>query len=452
MIIFAWFHRGNFQIYLAFSLLAFGSLAIVPASMLGGTTILASSMAFLLLSMKSVLVPGGIYQVYIASRDLRGMGFLVVYTVLAVTGAFVLPRAFAGQISAYPAAGFVQPIPIYPSGSNFNQSINLIISCGVAVTFFVLARAENFAYRFAAALIWAGGAVIITGVADMVSPFTGLGGVLEQFRTASYIFMTDNVVLGARRIIGLMPEASSYGTLAAAIGGALLFCRNAFPDRDKWRVAIPIGALCLVLSALSTSSSAYGALAVTGALLVADGFFRLVNGSPKQKAAALRELWFAFCVGMIFICVIVANEGFREFAVRMVETTVLKKSQSTSFAERSAWTFYGMVAFKESMGLGVGIGSVRTSNFFVNVLASTGVVGAVLFGIYVFQVFLAKVWSNNPVDFELTHGLKLSILVAFVGMYLAGTSPDFGVFLGAAFGAIMGISYFSTKHAAKDSV
>lgn len=437
----------GFLLNFAYVLLAFGAMAIVPAKFLGGITILASAIGFLMLSIKVALTPDGMNQMVMACLNSRKLAVLFLFTVIAVAGGFILPRVFAGMAQVFPMNGNGFLTDVGPSGSNFNQSVDVTISFLVACAFFVMAQSPSFEKQYGVALLWGAGSVIVTGAADMVSPMLHLGPIMDSFRTASYVFMLDNVVLDARRIIGLMPEASSYGTLAAALGGIIVFCRNAYSPKIKAYVALPMGLCCLVLAALSTSSSAYGALAVILTLIVADQFYRLVIGNNAQKVVVTRELWIGFCVLLLVVCFIAINDNFRNMASRMLDSIVFKKSQTDSYMERTSWTRAAMGSFYQTFGMGVGIGTARTSNFFVNIISSTGVIGTAIFCFFLLQFYFARLKPRDYVVFELAHGLKLGSMGILAGLYLCGTVPDYGPLLASIFGTAVGLSYRARKNA-----
>ncbi len=442
LLVAAFFSRGTWLINVAFVLVAFGAMAIIPAKLLGGLTILASAVAFLLVFVKAFLQPGGAKAVVKAIADFRGMAMLAAFTALSVAGAFILPKIFVGNILVFPMAGSMTAMPLQPSGSNINQAADLVISFCVALAFFVMSKTEGFEQRMASAFLWLGGAVVATGLADFISPFTGLSGVLAEFRTASYMFLTDNVVLNVRRIIGLMTEASSYGTLAAFAGWLLLLTRGTYPLRDRLSKAIPIGVGCLILSVMSTSSSAYLALAVGAVVFLADNLYRLFTGTRPQKIEAIK-IFIAFAViGLIAACVLAANENMRDGIYRMIDATIFKKKESSSYIERTSWNTAALEAFMATGGVGIGVGSVRTSNFFINILASDGVAGTLLLGLFILQVYTAKMRRSAGPVYELVHGAKLAMIISFTGLYLSGTTPDYGVFLGSIFGTIVGLSRF----------
>src|SRR3546814_14550584 len=67
---------------------------------------------------------------------------------------------------------------------------------------------------------------VLTGVRDIATQGTQI---LAPFRTASYAILSDQEILGSLRIVGLMPEASAYGTICVFFGAALYFLRRAVP-------------------------------------------------------------------------------------------------------------------------------------------------------------------------------------------------------------------------------
>ncbi len=428
--------RDNALLNLAFVLLAFGSFSVVP----GGTTVLASSVAFLLLMVKVFLRPGAGHD---AARAMRfsAMGLLVVFMVLAVVWAMIVPRVSGSNIFVYPMAVGVTSFParLQPTSANLNQSVYQIISCAVALGFYVMARGARFSETFLRGGLWAAGAVIVTGLADMIGPHIGLTKVLDLFRTASYTFLNGVEVMGVTRVVGLMPEASTFGALSVSIGALLLFCREAYsPGLKPW--ALGLGIACLAFAALSTSSAAMICLAVTFAVLCADLGSRLVLERFADKRAALNAILVLAGLVLVLVLYLAVFQTQRDFIVRIVDSAVFKKTESSSYIERSAWSHQAWQAFLASGGIGVGVGSVRTSNFFVNIIASTGVFGASLFALFLLRVAAARVSAAQPQPSELVRGAKQALIIIFTGLFFVGTVPDYGLLVAALFGAIIGVS------------
>ena len=433
---FCFWRRDNALLFLAFVLLSFGSFSVVP----GGTTVLAASLAFLMLAGKVFVRPGAFDEIVRAAR-LRDMGLLVAFMILAVVWALIVPRVSGHDIFVYPmAVGDTSfPVRLQPTSANINQSVYQVISCGVALAFYLLARRPNFTETFLRALLWGAGAVIVTGLADMFGPHIGLTKVLALFRTASYTFLNGVEVLGVTRVVGLMPEASAYGALCVSFGALLLFCRHAYQGRPK-RWAIGLGVGCLAFGALSTSSAAMVSLAVAIAVLCADLGSRLILERGADKRATMNEILVLLSLAFLIVLFFAVFDKPREFVWRIVDSAVFKKGESSSYIERSAWSHQAWKAFLTSGGIGVGVGSVRTSNFFVNIIASTGVFGTVLFGLFLLRVAFARIFAPQSDMVELVRGAKLALVVIFTGLFFVGTVPDYGLLVAALFGAIVGLS------------
>ena len=436
LIAFCFLRRDNALLYLAFALLAFGSFSVVP----GGTTVLAASLAFLLLAGKVFMRPGAVQDVMRAMR-LRDMGLLVAFMVLAVVWAMVVPRVSGGDIFVYPMAVGVTSFParLQPTSANLNQSVYQVISCAVALGFYLLARRPRFADTFLKALLWGSGAVIVTGLADMIGPHIGLTKVLALFRTASYTFLNGVEVMGVTRVVGLMPEASAYGALCVSFGALLLFCRHAY-DRSLKPWALGLGVGCLAFGALSTSSAAIVSLAVAVCVFGADLGSRLVLERKADKRTAFNEILIVAGLAFLAVLCLAVFDKQRNFMISIVDSAVFKKSESSSYIERSAWSHQAMKAFLASGGVGVGVGSVRTSNFFVNIIASTGIFGSILFALFLLRVAFAHVSTVQAQSAELVRGAKLALVVIFTGLFFVGTVPDYGLLVASLFGAIVGVS------------
>ncbi len=443
LIAFCFLRRDNALLYLAFAFLAFGSFSVVP----GGTTVLAAAVAFLLLTVKVFTRRGATHELAGAVR-LGAMGLLVAFMLVGVIWAMVVPRVSGGNIFVYPMSVGITSFParLQPTSANINQSAYQIISCATALGFYVMARSARFSEVFLRALLWGAAATIITGLADMIGPHVGLSKVLELFRTANYSYLNGVEVLGVTRVVGLMPEASTYGALAVSFGGLLLFCRNAYEGRLK-RWALILGIACLGFAALSTSSAAMLSLAVAFAILCADLASRLIVERAADKRRALNEILFVAAVVFLMALSLAIFSGPRELIWRLVDSAVFKKSLSSSYIERSAWTHQAWEAFLASGGIGVGVGSVRTSNFFINILASTGVIGTGLFALFLARVAIAQVPAPQSQPAELVRGAKLGLIVLFTGMYFVGTTPDYGLMAAALFGTIVGTAQAERQRA-----
>lgn len=437
------FLSGRGLLNFAFFLLSFGTLAAVPPEFIGGTTILASSAAFMLVAARQFMVKDQPEKIIAGLLDYRALAPLTLFTVIAVVGAFTLPRAFGENVMVFPMRGAEEgsfAVPLAPSSSNFNQSINLVANLMVAGAIFGMSRISGFTSKIKDALIWGGIGIVVTGFADLIGSNIGLTPVLELFRTASYRMMDEDQVNGVRRVIGMMSEASSFGALSVTIGGALLFSRYAYDRAKRFFVVYPLAIMCLLFVVISTSSSAYGALGVLGMLHLADLTWRAIFTSPDQRGEVILEIAGAVVFAVLVLAIVIGWEAGRDQAKTFLDQIIFNKQLSGSARERNSWTAQGLAAFKATYGIGVGVGSVRTSNFFVNILASTGIAGATVFAITIIRTFAARVPSRYRSAFELAHGMKLTIVGTFVGLFFAGTTPDYGFNIATAIGICIGLA------------
>ncbi|CAL4869856.1 hypothetical protein MMA231_04148 (plasmid) [Asticcacaulis sp. MM231] len=441
---FALFKPTKWLLIAAFALPAFGSLAILPPALTGGISLLVGAAAFMFLLAKVMMTPGGFSGVVRNAMTLKYMGLLTLFTIVAVIGAFTLPKIFIGDVYVIPlrpSGRFLIAEPLQPTSGNLTQSAYLVISFLTAAVFAHLTKTKDFARDFSWAIIAGGAVTAATGLMDLVTSMVGMGDMLDIFRNASYAFMTEGEISGVRRVVGLMPEASAFGTVAVTNFALLLFGRNLFSQEMRNKVVMPLALLCGALAGLSTSSTAYVALMVVVAVYFWTNFRRLNIGTTEEKRQALGEFTALAGFALLGLILILSFEETRNTLFSLVDTMILKKTQSASFTERSSWNEWAMNAFYGTYGMGVGVGGVRTSDFFINILASTGVIGAFFFGCFLIKIVFAKTRMADPQLLELIRTSKLTLIPILVMQLLVGTIPDYGVVTGALFGVIIGAAY-----------
>jgi hypothetical protein len=110
---------------------------------------------------------------------------------------------------------------------------------------------------------------------------------------------------------------------------------------------------------------------------------------------------------------------------------------------RLAWATQGFEAFRASFGLGIGVGSFRSSSMMTAVIGSTGVIGCVLLGAYLLT--LLAPWRRQAylLDLDRDRGLgeaaAAAALFSLLPAVLSSPQPDpgllFGILAGYALGA-----------------
>ncbi|MDX9690760.1 MAG: hypothetical protein RBT70_09955 [Alphaproteobacteria bacterium] len=428
--------------YLLGMVFVFSSLAamsVIPPELLGGTSIVPDSLAVLLFLMRVFMKPEIVKEALLSLSNFRKLGLLGLFFAIAAVGAVFLPRLFAGQISVY-SMRFPSLDRVMPSVTNFTQTGYLFLSVFMAAAIFALLRKKpDFLDALLKAFFAGGIAVIVTGLIDIIANAIGQADALKVFYTANYGYSAGSI-LEARRVLGLTPEPASFGGLAVASASLLLFLRPVYtpPMRRVWVPLVGWG--CVLMGFLSVSSTAYASLfLLLGIYLFYDVDAISAEGKILRKSIRKKALS-AFLLGFVFLIVLLFNSDFLSYFADLVNTLLIEKTETTSYVERSSWTAAGLDAFIESYGLGVGVGSVRTSNFFANILASTGILGAGLFGSFLLSLYLRHAPDRNSREEAMIGGIKRALLPMFAAGFLAGTTPDFGIVQGLLFGTVVALS------------
>jgi transposase len=359
-----------------FGSVAFGSTAIATLPAVGGAVVLLYvPLAGLFIA--SVMLQRSFWsdlaRVFTVHWTPALMVLLLAY---AVVSALIFPRLFAGQTTVFvPSQGAIVETILRPVSGNLNQvgyfCVGIMSFFAVSV---LLLRHHDFRSMKAGFLTFAT-LIAILGLVDLFGKAAGAGDLLAPLRTANYALLVDVQVEGFWRIVGGHPEASGF---AAANLVALAFTFSYWRTTGS-RPVLALWSVLLFLLVLSTSTTAYAGLAV---LLLIFGFswlWRLLTGGlSRRDMALLLVVWVGSATVLGFL---LFGEGRLDPAARLIETTLLEKADTDSGSERFYWNQKSWMAFLDTHGLGVGLGSSRASSSFVAILSQLGVAGALLFGL-----------------------------------------------------------------------
>ena len=370
------------------------------------------------------------------------LGLLNAFFGVAVLATLLMPGLFAGDIVVI-KLNTAQPALLNPSATNLSQLIYLGFSVFGAMGVCLTMQVANGRAVVLRALMFGAALLCVTGLIDL----SGVGGpLLTPFRTATYAMLIDQEILGARRITGLMPEASAFGGMCVASLAALYFLgRGADLYKSMpWRFTI-VTAGTLLLAALSTSSTAFLGLAAFGGVAVLDWFYRWV---VLQDVATRRSLFSEFVIAITVSAAVGAIALFLPQvvapAIRMIDTMVLHKSVSSSYLERSMWNNVGITALQLSHGFGIGVGSTRVSSWPIAIFSATGLLGGGLMLAFLISLLLRTPQAS---DVKLARGAKLALIVCLVPGAFAGTVCDFNPILATLFGMLAGFGIRTPKQA-----
>jgi transposase len=421
-----WCLRAPIMVAL-FGSLAFGSLAIATLPAVGGAVVLLYvPLAGLLVA--SVMLQRSFWSDLTRVFTLHWMpAVLVILLAYAVVSALIFPRLFAGQTTVFVPLqnGAVVETALMPVSGNLNQvgyfCVGILSFFAVSV---LLLRQHNFSSIKTAFLTFATLNAIL-GLVDLFGKAAGAGDLLSPFRTASYAMLVNVQVEGVWRIVGGYPEASAFGA-ASLVALAFTF--------SYWRAtgSRPILILWMVLLLLlimSTSTTAYVGLAVLLLILGISWLWKLLTGGLSRRDMALLV---AAGVGSATVLgIFVFGDGRLDTAARLIETTLLEKSTSASGSERFYWNQKSWMAFLDTYGLGVGLGSSRASSSLVAILSQLGIAGALLFGLVFIEI--AKPPIRRPPELDdaeliaLCEAMRWAGVAIILGGAIASGAADPGI-------------------------
>lgn len=351
---------------------------------------------------------------------------VVVLLLYTLASAFILPRLFAGDTTVFVSSldGVVETA-LRPVPGNINQSA--YFTMGVLAFFAVasrLSREGSFELLRTGFFAFAGFNAFL-GIVDLAGKASGAGDLLAPIRTAQYSMLVEVQVEGFWRIVGGYPEASTF---AAGTTIALAFTFS-YWRATSWRPPLLLSCTLLALLILATSSTGYASLAIVSMLLAFSLAWRMLRArlSTRDLATML-----ASAVGLaILLGIVITNESLLVPAKRLIEETLINKSTSASADERFYWNLKSWMAFVDTYGLGIGIGSSRASSSIIAVLSQLGAVGASL--IVLLVIDLARPLPRpgpDPTDREIAaicNGLRTAGLVSLVPPAIAGGTADPGI-------------------------
>ena len=429
--------RGPALLY-AFSVAgAFQTLQMLPGEALGGANLLPQSICAVFLIGKFLARPANLVAGLAVAIDVRRLAFLSAFLLYAVSTAFVLPWLFQDRTTVISEGAPMNGLTLLrPSAQNVTQSGYMIISVLTCVVFTVLGTRDDFRRHYLTSLLLGGVTLIVTGLIDMSTYSLGLSALLDPFRNVSYGLLADVEALAQKRVVGLMPEASVYGGACVTSASALMFLRPLFSPRLR-HVIVPIVILCLlVMAVLSTSSGALIGLVILAGLYGLNLFIRLGSEIAPDRRNLGWEIGLLTLGAFLVLTAFVLTPTLFTPLLDLVDNAIFEKVGSSSYIERGNWTLVAWNAFEETGYWGVGLGGVRSSNWVVSVVASTGAVGATLLFAFILIQFLLPTTSAAPATRELRRGARFSMLPPLVISWLSGTTPDIGINAGSFYGLI----------------
>jgi hypothetical protein len=392
-----WLAGLHFLIGALFVSTLLGAAAAINVTALGSANI---QPAYLLLGF---LVLYAAAQRQLRSEAIAALAFpkegfwLAVTAAYAVLAAAFLPRIFEGLTYVYTIArtqvGFgLLLTPLVPTTGNVTQTVYFIGDLISFLIFAAVARSPSGLKAVAMAGVICAAVNLLFCALDLITYRTGTTELLGFLRNATYRMLDEAVIGDFKRIVGSFPEASTFAYFTV---GLFAYCSKLWLGRVWTYATGPIALLSFIALIFSTSSSGYAGLAAFLAMLFIVSLWQVVTRPVPRVTFALVVLMPVFVVAL--------TVGLRlhtptwRIASTLLEQTVVDKLGSQSGVERSRWNQQALSNVVDTAGLGGGVGSVRASSFPIAVLGNIGVIGGLLYGVFLAQVLFRhrRGWTDS---------------------------------------------------------
>lgn len=371
--------------------LLFQASAAITLHAMGGSPIPPGYLMIAFLGLGVLIRTGGPGRVLETLYFGRAEYTLILFIVWAIITALFMPRIFQGMFEVYPlgtdSTGLLLPQPIGPLTSNIAQSVYYVGDLAVFIMVGALLLSMRTLRPIALAVLISAFFNILFVLVDTATYLTGTGNILNFVRNADVVHRAEDVVLGMKRVTGFFAETSSYSSHALAL--------FAFTFR-LWRggVYLPyVGAVALatcITLVLSTSSTAYAGLALYLMVTLPRDFSGTDSTLPNDRGRVGRTglLLSLIPVGGVLAAIAIAvRPDLLDPINNMINEMLINKLDSESGIERMNWNMLALQNVVDTYGLGVGVGSNRNSSFVIALISSTGIIGSILFVVFVVKVF-----------------------------------------------------------------
>lgn len=404
-----------------------------------GSSVLPSIEAVLLLAIRCVMPSHraqGSLRVALAAN--LPLVFFVLYGMI---GAIILPFIFGGALNVAPLRPVPTPdpfatVPLAFTAQNLTSAGYLFATMLGAIAAYLAVQSASAPSQVARVVAIIGLTHATLGFLGILAAGTAFADIFDFFRNALYNQVKQDVG-GFARMNGIMAEPSSFAGY-----GVIYFAFN----MELWLRGIDRrmtgAATMLLLAALvvSTSTTAYVGIAGYGLVLAMRQLFAPSTISVSKLVIITGGLLVALAT--LLVLALAQPESFL-FIEKIYQSMIVNKAESESALVRLMWARQGIDAFWVSGGLGVGVGSFRSSSLGSAILGSMGVIGIVTYAIQITRVLKPLrrstfVATGDPRT-DVGAAAGWAVVAMSIPAFVAAPSPDPGLNWGLLCGIALGL-------------
>jgi hypothetical protein len=327
--------------------------------------------------------------------------WLLIFGGIGITSALILPVIFAGVPIYDPKVGiddglFIRP-PLVLGLNNLGQLGFLVWHIATAFSLLGIRFSATTAHR---AYVWAFYIEIFFIFTESLCQLAGISFPLWLLlNNPGFSLWENSMEAYGTRVPGSFSEPSIAGAF-------MVFYCVGFLARYFARKGGSVRAVVsLVASGLVASSASLVTLSLVPlALLARYSPFRFpwyINLTQTR-----RIVWILVLLAAPLVLALLFFSGYRE----VLTAVTVSKGESGSFINRTAADLYSLQLLVQTYGLGVGLGSNRSSSLLTTLISNVGVAGTVAFLMFYFKLF-----ANLPEEYA---WLKWAGFALFANMCL----------------------------------
>jgi len=346
--------------------------------------------------------------------------WLMCLLLYGIISGILMPRLLAGSTQIVPLGLSEYPsndstVPLGPVSGNFTQGAYLAadLICFTMTVAIASTRAGFMAIAGSLSAYAIGNTLF--ALLDLGTYATGTQWILDFMRNAQYTLHSEEEVSGLKRIVGSFTEAAAFARSTLGVlgfTGTLWLCGR----RPALNGALALASVVLVV--LSTSSTGLASAPLVLVILYATALMR-----PSKSYTSAVLLCAAPLLVVALILAVLLNYEASETVRGYIDLLIVSKSASSSGIQRAFWNASALQNFFDSYGMGVGLGTVRTSSLLLALLSNVGVPGSIFYLLFVASAFGRRrgISGTFPADVRLAARnacLSLIIADAFVSPFV----------------------------------
>lgn len=359
---------------------------------------------FIALRLLIVVLQGGMFLPS-ENNPARSIAVLLLaFLAWSLASSFVMPHVFSGMPVYSPRVGldidYSDLVSLQWSLSNLAQVIYLALNVAAVLYACHIVRTVGQADKLTKTLNWAVFIAVAAGLLQhLVSSYP-----YEVFSSNPAYYQGFDQELGdIHRISSTFAEPSMAGSFLAAVASGLLACYLSGRRGIRWLLAI-----LLVIVVLFDTTATTGYAAFAGMLCIMGIYFGPF-GRRGRNQPSFAKTWipvlFVVCSAAVYLML---NPSLLEAFL----SVTVDKMGGMSFAHRLSADIYALMIFKDTYGMGVGLGSNRPSSLVMTFLSTVGIVGTSLFAMVLYKIVKLFPGRLAPSALQMTFWSLVGLLVA----------------------------------------